>query len=127
MNTTVANRGGPETLHCLTGCAIGEVLGMVIGTALGMVGRWPTIVVLSIVLAFVFGYALTVRAGVARRASAEDGDLGWLWLPTRSRSRVMEIVDNAIIVAVPGALEAGLGVGCCSGAAWLSRWRSRSS
>ena len=61
------------TLHCLTGCAIGEVLGMVVGTALGW-GNWPT-VVLAVVLAFVFGYSLTVgpvlRAGVPFRQAVK--------------------------------------------------------
>jgi len=93
------------TVHCLTGCAIGEVLGLVIGTALGL----PDVstIVLAVVLAFAFGYGLTMRpllgAGLAfgqalRLAFAAD---------TLSIA-VMEIVDNAIIVAVPGAMEAGL-------------------
>ena len=59
----MVGRGCSATLHCLTGCAIGEVLGMVIGTALGL--RNAATVVLSIALAFVFGYALTMR-GVLR-------------------------------------------------------------
>jgi hypothetical protein len=94
------------TLHCLTGCAIGEVLGMIIGTALGW-SALPTIV-LAVVLAFLFGYALTslplLRAGLALSvvipiALASD---------TLSIA-IMEIVDNAIMLVVPGALEAGLG------------------
>ncbi len=93
------------TLHCLTGCAIGEVLGMVIGTALG----WPAVptVILSIGLAFLFGYSLTIRpvlrAGVSFRAAIPVA----LAADTLSIA-VMEIVDNAFIVAIPGALEAGL-------------------
>ena len=94
------------TLHCLTGCAIGEVAGMVIGTALGL-SNWPT-VVLSIVLAFVFGYALTslplLKAGLALAAVVPIA----LASDTLSIT-TMEIVDNAIVVAVPGALDAGLG------------------
>lgn len=93
------------TLHCLTGCAIGEVLGMVIGTSLG----WSTVatVILSVALAFLFGYALTIRpvlrAGVVLRAAISVA----LAADTLSIA-VMEIVDNAIIVAVPGAMEAGV-------------------
>jgi hypothetical protein len=93
------------TLHCLTGCAIGEVLGMVIGTATGL-GNWPT-VALSIVLAFGFGYSITMspllRAGLplpqaVRTALAAD----------TISILTMEIVDNGFVVAVPGALDAGL-------------------
>ena len=94
------------TLHCLTGCAIGEVLGMVIGTALGW-GNWPTVAI-SVVLAFAFGYSLTMlpllRAGLAFAAAAP------LALASDTLSiAVMEIVDNAVILLVPGAMEAGLG------------------
>ena len=93
------------TLHCLSGCAIGEILGMVIGTALGF-GNLETIV-LAVVLAFVFGYAFTMvpllRAGVAigavlRLALAAD---------TVSIT-VMEIVDNLIMLFIPGAMDAAL-------------------
>jgi hypothetical protein len=93
------------TLHCLTGCAIGEVVGMVIGTALGW-ANWPTVAI-SVVLAFVFGYTLTslplLRAGLA---------LGVV-IPIALASDtisigVMEIVDNAIMLLIPGALDAGL-------------------
>jgi hypothetical protein len=94
------------TLHCLTGCAIGEVLGMVIGTAAGL-SNLATIV-LSVVLAFVFGYGLTslplLRAGLALSAVIPIA----LASDTLSIA-TMEIVDNAIIVAVPGAIDAGLG------------------
>jgi hypothetical protein len=94
------------TLHCLTGCAIGEVAGMVIGTTAGLSNA--VTVVLSIALAFVFGYALTMR-GVLRAG-----------LPFRQAVRValaadtvsivvMEIVDNAVVLLVPGAMDAGIG------------------
>jgi hypothetical protein len=94
------------TLHCLTGCAIGEVLGMAIGTGLGL-SNWST-VVLSVALAFVFGYSLTslplLRAGLALGAVIP------IALASDTLSIfVMEIVDNAIIVVVPGAMDAGLG------------------
>jgi hypothetical protein len=93
------------TLHCLTGCAIGEVLGLVIGTALGW-STWPT-VVLAVVLAFFFGYALTMRPLL--RAGLGFGRAVRVALAADTLSiAVMEIVDNAIIVAVPGAMEAGL-------------------
>ncbi|MFI6510552.1 DUF4396 domain-containing protein [Streptosporangium sp. NPDC050855] len=101
------------TLHCLTGCAIGEVLGMVIGTALGW-ANVPTIV-LAVVLAFFFGYALTLvglrRAGVGWRKALR------LALAADTLSiLVMEIVDNGVMIAVPGAMEAGLTSGLFWGA-----------
>jgi hypothetical protein len=93
------------TLHCLTGCAIGEVLGMVIGTALGW-GDVPTLV-LAITLAFFFGYALTLRgvlkAGVGFRAAVRVA----LAADTLSIA-VMELVDNGVLVLWPGAMDAGL-------------------
>jgi len=94
------------TLHCLTGCAIGEVLGMVLGTWWGW-GTWET-VALSVVLAFFFGYSLTMssvlRAGVAFGAAVQVA----LAADTLSIA-VMEVVDNAVMVGVPGAMHAGLG------------------
>lgn len=93
------------TLHCLTGCAIGEVLGMVIGTALGW-GNTPT-VVLSVALAFPFGYSLTMgpvlRSGLGFKAA-----VGVALAADTVSILVMEIVDNAVIVLVPGAMGAGL-------------------
>jgi len=94
------------TGHCLTGCAIGEVLGMVIATSLGWGGAAS--IVLAVCLAFLFGYALTlgpvVRAGVPLKRAAR------LTLASDTVSiTTMEIVDNAFIVLVPGALAAGLG------------------
>jgi hypothetical protein len=93
------------TLHCLTGCAIGEVLGMVIGTATGM-GNAATIV-LSIALAFVFGYALTMRGVLSSGVAVKDALKIALAADTVSIA-VMEIVDNGVILAVPGAMDAGL-------------------
>jgi hypothetical protein len=94
------------TLHCLTGCAIGEIVGMAIGTALGF-GNWGT-VALAVALAFVFGYSLTslplLRAGLALSAVIPIA----LASDTFSIA-VMEIVDNLVVLVVPGALDAGLG------------------
>jgi Domain of unknown function (DUF4396) len=94
------------TLHCLTGCAIGEVLGMVIGTALGF-SQLGT-VALAVVLAFFFGYSLTslplLRAGFAIATVVPIA----LASDTASIA-VMEIVDNAIVLLVPGAMDAGAG------------------
>jgi hypothetical protein len=92
------------TLHCLTGCAIGEVLGMVIGTALGW-GNGATIA-LAVVLAFFFGYLLTLRPLVARMSFPSAAKLA-LAADTASIT-VMEIVDNAIMLVIPGAMSAGL-------------------
>ena len=94
------------TLHCLTGCAIGEVAGMAIGTAAGFANG--TTVALSIVLAFAFGYALTslplLRAGFALAAA-----LAIALASDTLSSLTREIVDNLIIVTIPGAMDAGLG------------------
>jgi hypothetical protein len=94
------------TLHCLTGCAIGEVTGMIIGTALDLSDA--ATIMLAIVLAFLFGYTLTslplLRAGLTLGAVVPIA----LASDTISIA-IMEIVDNAIIVAIPGAMEAGLG------------------
>ena len=93
------------TLHCLTGCAIGEVLGMVIGTALG----WSdaATIALAVALAFFFGYSLTIapvlRSGLPLRAA-----LGVAFAADTLSITVMEIVDNAVMLLVPGAMEAGL-------------------
>jgi hypothetical protein len=94
------------TLHCLTGCAIGEVLGMVIGTSLG----WHNLatVVLSVFLAFVFGYALTMRGVLRSGLSLRDAVKVALAADTASIA-VMEVVDNGFVLAVPGAMDAGLG------------------
>jgi hypothetical protein len=96
------------TVHCLTGCAIGEVLGMVLATALGW-GNAVTIA-LSTVLAFFFGYTLTLRpvlrAGVPFRRATR------LAVASDTVSLVvMELVDNGFILLVPGALAAGLATG----------------
>ena len=92
------------TLHCLTGCAIGEVLGMVIGTALGW-GNGATIA-LAVALAFLFGFALTLLPLVKATGFNTAAKLA-LASDTASIT-VMEIVDNAIMLVIPGAMDAGL-------------------
>lgn len=93
------------TLHCLSGCAVGEVLGMVIGTALGLSNAGT--IALAVVLAFLFGYAFTMvpllRTGMGGRQAAK------LALAADTASiAIMEIVDNAVMLAVPGAMDAPL-------------------
>jgi hypothetical protein len=94
------------TLHCLTGCAIGEVAGMAIGTALGFSDLGT--IALAVALAFLFGYALTslplLRAGMALATVVPIA----LAADTVSIA-TMEVVDNLIMVIVPGAMESGLG------------------
>lgn len=93
------------TLHCLSGCAVGEVLGMVIGTALG----WSALstVGLAVGLAFVFGYAFTMAP--LMRAGLAFGAVLKLALAADTASiAIMEIVDNAIMLVIPGAMDAPL-------------------
>ncbi|HEV8045369.1 MAG TPA: DUF4396 domain-containing protein [Rubrobacter sp.] len=92
------------TAHCLTGCAIGEVLGMVIGTALGW-GNFATIV-LAVALAFFFGYSLTMLP-LLRSGLALATVLPLAFASDTLSITVMEIVDNAIMLVIPGAMEAG--------------------
>lgn len=93
------------TAHCLTGCAVGEVLGMAIGTALA----WATVptLLLAIALAFVFGYSFTLvavlRVGLALRAA-----LGVALAADTLSIATMELVDNAVLVLLPGAMDAHL-------------------
>src|SRR3954468_14108898 len=105
------------TVHCLTGCAIGEVLGMLIGTALDF-SNGATIV-LAIVLAFFFGYLLTslplLRSGMELRRVAPIA-----FTSDTVSIATMELVDNAIILAVP-ARSTPSSTTRCSGAAWPSR------
>ena len=93
------------TVHCLTGCTIGEVLGMVIGTALGW-GNWET-VGLAVVLAFTVGYTMTLwplrRSGMAWAAA-----LPLAFASDTLSMATMELVDNAIMLVIPGAMDAGL-------------------
>jgi hypothetical protein len=94
------------TVHCLTGCSIGEILGMVIGTALG----WSNLatIVLAVVFAFFFGYSLTMlsllRSGLTLAAA-----LPLAFASDTLSIAVMEVVDNVVMLVVPGAMEAGIG------------------
>jgi uncharacterized protein DUF4396 len=105
-NSSLNRTAFSATLHCLTGCAIGEVLGIVIGTALG----WSNVatIMLAIALAFFFGYGLTMLP-LLRSGMALGAVLPLAFASDTLSITVMEIVDNLIIVAIPGAMDAGLG------------------
>lgn len=94
------------TVHCLTGCGFGEVLGLVIATALG----WHDLpsIMLAVTLAFIFGYALTLRPLLASGMGFVAATKLALAADTISIA-VMEVVDNAVMLAIPGAMESGLG------------------
>ena len=94
------------TAHCLTGCAIGEVLGMVIGTGFGLADA--VTVALSILLAFVFGYSLTMLP-LLRSGLALSAVLPLAFAADTFSIAVMEVVDNAIMLGIPGAMDAGPG------------------
>ncbi|KWT60334.1 hypothetical protein ADL21_19115 [Streptomyces albus subsp. albus] len=93
------------TLHCLTGCALGEILGMVVGTALSWHNA-PTMV-LAVVLAFFFGYALTLR-GVLRSGLGLRTAVRVALAADTLSIAVMELIDNGVIALIPGALDAAL-------------------
>ena len=93
------------TLHCLSGCAMGEVLGMIIGTALGWTNT--ATIVLAVALAFAFGYAMTMipllRAGLPLAKAS-----GLAFASDTASITIMEIVDNGIMLIIPGAMDAHL-------------------
>ncbi len=93
------------TLHCLTGCAIGEVLGLIIGTAFGLSNI--VTILLAIVLAFIFGFSMStlplVKAGIGFTAA-----LSVVAAADTLSIATMELVDNAVMVAIPGAMHATL-------------------
>jgi hypothetical protein len=93
------------TVHCLTGCGIGEVLGLVISNALG----WHDLpsILLAVVLAFIFGYGLTLRPLLAGGVALSEA-LRLAFAADTLSIVVMEVVDNAIILLIPGAMDAGL-------------------
>ena len=119
-HTNHANHGAPAgasslnrlafsaTVHCLTGCAIGEVLGMMIGTALG----WSNgaTIALAVVLAFLFGYGLTMLP-LLRARLAFGAALSLALAADTISITIMEIVDNGIMLLIPGAMHAGVGSG----------------
>ena len=94
------------TLHCLTGCAIGEILGLIIGTAIGLSN--VATIALAIGLAFLFGYTLStlplVKAGLGF-----FGALSIVLAADTLSIAIMEVVDNAVMAAIPGAMDSGLG------------------
>jgi hypothetical protein len=105
MHPSLNRLAASATTHCLTGCAIGEVLGLVLATALGL--GTAVAIGLAIALAFVFGYSLTLRPLLA--AGLGLGPAMRLALAADTISiAVMEIVDNAIMLLIPGAMDAGL-------------------
>ena len=104
-NTNLTRLAISATLHCLTGCAIGEVLGMVIGTALGWSGTGT--ILLAIALAFLFGYSLTIRP-VLRSGLPLRRAIGVALAADTVSIAVMEVVDNTVVLAIPGAMDAGL-------------------
>lgn len=93
------------TLHCLTGCSIGEVLGLVIGTALG----WSNIatILLAVALAFFFGYTLTLLP-LLKHGMTFSVALGTAFVSDTASIAVMEFVDNAVVFFIPGAMDAGI-------------------
>lgn len=103
--TSLTSLAFSATAHCLTGCAIGEVLGMVIGTYLGLANT--TTVAMSVALAFVFGYLLTIKPllkhGVALRPA-----LALAFASDTLSIATMEVIDNAVMLIIPGAMDAGL-------------------
>ena len=105
------------TLHCLTGCAIGEVLGMVLATWWG----WgdAASIALAVALAFFFGYLLTF-VGVRRSGLTVRGAIRVALAADTISILVMEVVDNAFLLAVPGAMEATLTSGLFWGALALA-------
>ena len=106
MQASLNRTAFAATWHCLTGCAIGEVLGLVIATALG----WGNVtsIAIAVVLAFFFGYSLTLRPLLASGVSLRQATRVAFAADTVSIA-VMELVDNGFVLLVPGAMEAGLG------------------
>lgn len=106
MHSSLNKTAASATLHCLTGCAIGEVLGMIISTAAGWAAA-PSIAI-SVLLAFLFGYGLSMRPllrhGLGLKKSARVA-----FAADTASIATMEVTDNAFILAIPNAIHAGLG------------------
>ncbi|MBA2279502.1 DUF4396 domain-containing protein [Candidatus Saccharibacteria bacterium] len=105
MHNNIQSLAKSATLHCLTGCAIGEILGLIIGTAIGL-STLPTIA-LAVGLSFIFGYSLSalplVKSGIALGAA-----LSLVFAADTLSIATMELVDNTVMAVIPGAMEAGL-------------------
>ena len=101
LNSLAAN----ATLHCLTGCAIGEILGLMIGTALGLSNA--ATIPLAVGLAFLFGYALSTLP-LLQAGLSFFGALSVVFAADTLSITVMEVTDNLVMLAIPGAMEAGL-------------------
>ena len=93
------------TVHCLTGCSIGEVLGMVVGSSINLSNSGT--IALSVVLAFLFGYALTMMP-LIRRGIALGPAMKLAFASDTLSIALMEIIDNGVMLVIPGAMEAGL-------------------
>ena len=93
------------TIHCLTGCAVGEILGMVVASAIGLSS--VASIILAIALAFVFGYSLSLWT-VVRGGMALSAAMPIVFASDTLSITVMEITDNLVMVAIPGALHSGL-------------------
>ncbi len=104
-NTSLNKTAASATLHCLTGCAIGEVLGMIISAALGWAAA--SSIVISVVLAFAFGYALSMRP-ILKHGLGLRKALGVALVADTASIATMELTDNGFILIVPGAINAGL-------------------
>ncbi|MDQ5932275.1 MAG: hypothetical protein QG649_360 [Patescibacteria group bacterium] len=104
-DASLGSMAASATLHCLTGCAIGEVLGLIIGTALGWSNTQT--IILAVILAFLFGYTLSTlplrKAGLGFFAA-----LSIVFAADTLSIATMEVVDNAVMAAIPGAMSAGL-------------------
>lgn len=104
-NSNLNSMAASATLHCLTGCAIGEIAGLMIGTAFGL--STGVTIVLAVTLAFLFGYLLStlplLKAGLGFFAA-----LSVVFAADTLSIATMEIVDNAVMAAIPGAMNAGL-------------------
>ena len=105
MQSSVNQTAISATLHCLTGCAIGEIMGLIIGEALGW-SNGQTIAI-AVVLAFVFGYSLSILPLLKARIALGTA-LGVVLAADTLSIATMEVVDNIVMAVVPGAMEAGL-------------------
>lgn len=104
-NANINSVAKSATLHCLTGCAIGEILGLIVGTIIGL-GNAQTIL-LAVVLAFMFGFSLSVLP-LVKTGMTFTAALSLVFAADTLSIATMELVDNAVMAGVPGAMEAGL-------------------